>query len=154
MLQLRNIGKNICDLPMQPGLRVTPGRLSTPRTAGASSADKPEHLWSESAAIHPYCISVSENPVSFLIQNPRCSVAVLTRQEEASSLLLQHPEMCQSPGPAGVPVSHYTGQKHPPLTLRVHWHVFFHRPADGHEPFFLNVSSCVWKAALPGTSRW
>lgn len=32
----------------QPGLRGTPGRWSTPRTAGASSVDKPERLWSES----------------------------------------------------------------------------------------------------------
>lgn len=145
---------NICDLPMQPGLRVIPGRLSTPRTAGGSSADKPEHLWSESPAIHLYCISVSENPALFMIQNLRRHVAVLTRQEEASSLLLQHPEMCQSLGPAGVPVSHYTGQKHPLLTLHVRWHVLFHRPADGRDCFFLNVSSCVWKAVLPGTSRW
>lgn len=31
---------------------------------------------------------------------------------------------------------------------------FLYRPADGHDRFFLNVSSCVWKAVLPGTSRW
>lgn len=33
---------------MQPGLRVIPGKWSIPRTAGGSSADKLEHLWSES----------------------------------------------------------------------------------------------------------
>lgn len=33
-----------------------------------------------------------------------------TRQEEASPVLLQHPEMCQSSGAAGASVSHHTGQ--------------------------------------------
>lgn len=33
---------------MQPGLRVTPGKWSTPQTAGGSSVDRLEQHWSES----------------------------------------------------------------------------------------------------------
>ena len=34
----------------------------------------------------------------------------LARQEEAPPVLLQHPEMCQSSGAAGIPVPHHTGR--------------------------------------------
>lgn len=45
-----------------------------------------------------------------------CFVAV-AQQEEASSVLLQHPEVRESSGAAGVPVSHHAGQKQDLQTL-------------------------------------
>lgn len=39
----------------------------------------------------------------------------LTQQGEASPVLLQHPEVCQSSGAAGVPVPHHAGPEHHPL---------------------------------------
>lgn len=61
--------------------------------------DKLEPLWSESkpalSCVPPPCVSEILTP--------------LPSQEEASSLLLQHPEVRQPPGAAGVPVSDHAG---------------------------------------------
>lgn len=38
-------------------------------------------------------------------------IITVALQEETSPVLLQHPEMCQSSGAAGVPVPHHAGQE-------------------------------------------
>ncbi len=136
-------------LSVQPGLRVTPGKWSTRQTAGGSSADKLAQLWSESpdqrnmvsaeyASLKPLTCRLS--CLSHIIMGITVTqrhdyetgqmivfFSVLTQQEEASSVLFQHPEMRQSSGAAGVSVSHHTGQKHFCLffiftmTLRPSW---------------------------------
>lgn len=69
--------------------------------------DKLEPLWSESPAAQ----------TSYVARASRYSLLNFS-QEEAASLLLQHPEVRQPPGAAGVPVSHHTGQNRPGLAVR------------------------------------
>lgn len=64
----------------------------------------------------------------------------LTQQEEASSVVLQHPEMCQSSGAAGVPVSHHTGQKRYLRIFHAHCNIF--PISNGYSPW-LYVVVCV-----------
>lgn len=108
---------------MQLGLRVTPGKWSTPQTAGGNSVDKSEHLWSESPDIMSlifivYAVEMPSIPTVFwdillvIYSESYSCVIARTQQGQASSVLLQHPEMCQSSGAAGVPVPHHAGLKH------------------------------------------
>lgn len=57
---------------MQPGHRVTPGKWSIPRTAGGSSADKLEHLWSESPDNTNMMATVNVSMETFHMQTILC----------------------------------------------------------------------------------
>lgn len=83
---------------------------------------------------------------------------VLTQQEEASSVVLQHPEMCQSSGATGVPVSHHTGQKQYLRIFHAHCNFF----SDFKQVFAMIVCCCLcpvmcgklsWQAPHLGKSQ-
>uniref|UniRef100_A0AAQ4P255 Choline transporter-like protein n=1 Tax=Gasterosteus aculeatus aculeatus TaxID=481459 RepID=A0AAQ4P255_GASAC len=63
-------------------------------------------------------------PLDFTFETMICDNNSFVLQEEASSVLLQHLEMCQPSGAAGVPVSHHTGQKQYLFVFCVHCHIF------------------------------